>query len=79
MHINKNIAISVTGFVFNPLSKDSFSTNQVGQEVFRKLQSRASRAEHISTLFSADQATVEKDLSDLNLLIIEYLYLMQYC
>ncbi len=80
MHINKNIAISVTGFVFNPLSGDSFSTNQVGQEVFRKLQSGASRAElveHISTLFSVDQATVEKDLSDFLLVLKSYQILLE--
>jgi hypothetical protein len=33
MRIKKNIAVSDTGFVFNPTTGDSYSINQVGQEI----------------------------------------------
>lgn len=67
MHINKNIAISETGFVFNPLTGDSFSTNQVGQEILRKLQGGISQEDllkHITQKFSVDKTTLEKDMTD---------------
>jgi len=37
MRIRKNIAISDTGFIFNPTTGDSYSINQVGQEIGRIL------------------------------------------
>lgn len=33
MRIKKNIAVSNTGFVFNPTTGDSYTINQVGQEI----------------------------------------------
>lgn len=33
MRIKKNIALSNTGFVFNPTTGDSYTINQVGQEI----------------------------------------------
>ncbi|MDH4473139.1 MAG: PqqD family protein [Fluviicola sp.] len=79
MHINKNIAISETGFVFNPLSGDSFSTNQVGQAILRILQLGISQGEIVSQLvdeFSVDRQTVEKDLTDFLLMLRNYQILM---
>lgn len=75
MQINKNIAISETGFVFNPLTGDSFSTNQVGQEILRKLQSGINPSElirHITQKFSVDKTTIEKDLTDFTLMLKSY-------
>ena len=43
MQINKNIAISDSGFVFNPSTGDSFSTNQVGLEIIRLLKENKSK------------------------------------
>ena len=79
MHINKNIAISETGFVFNPLSGDSFSTNQVGQAILRILQLGISQGEIVGQLvekFSVDKQTVEKDLTDFLLMLRNYQILM---
>ena len=67
MQINKNIAISDSGFVFNPSTGDSFSTNQVGLEIIRLLKQNKSKEELIKELvgiFSIDESTIEKDLGD---------------
>jgi transcriptional antiterminator len=79
MHINKNIAISETGFVFNPLTGDSFSTNQVGQEILRKLQSGTNQEEllkHLTEKFNIDKTTLEKDMTDFMLMLNSYQILM---
>ena len=67
MHINKNIAISESGFIFNPSTGDSFSTNHLGQDIIRLLQSEKSWEEVIHSLqekFSVDKQTIENDLGD---------------
>jgi hypothetical protein len=72
MQINKNIAISDSGFIFNPSTGDSFSTNQVGMEIIRLLKDNKSKEEVISgvvSIFNVDEATVEKDLSDFTLML----------
>ena len=38
MEINKNIAISDSGFVFNPSSGESFSLNQSGTEILQMIK-----------------------------------------
>ncbi|MBK7139734.1 MAG: hypothetical protein IPH74_12225 [Bacteroidetes bacterium] len=45
MQINKNIAISDSGFIFNPSSGDSFSANQIGLEIIRLLKDGKSKIE----------------------------------
>jgi Coenzyme PQQ synthesis protein D (PqqD) len=73
MHINKNIAISESGFIFNPSTGDSFSTNHLGQEVIRLLQSEKSLDEVMESVqgkFSIDKQTLEKDIAD-------FLYMLQ--
>jgi len=35
MKISQNIAISENGFLFNPATGDSFSTNACGKEIIR--------------------------------------------
>ncbi len=72
MQINKNIAISDSGFIFNPSTGDSFSTNQVGMEIIRLLKDNKSKEEVISGVvskFNVDESTVEKDLSDFTLML----------
>jgi len=67
MKLNKNIAVSESGFIFNPLSGDSFSTNPLGQEIVRLLKEDKSKQEIIAALsskYEADEATIEKDIND---------------
>jgi hypothetical protein len=75
MQINKNIAISDSGFVFNPSTGDSFSTNQVGLEIIRLLKENRSKEELIKELvlkFSTDESTLEKDLGDFFMMLNSY-------
>ncbi len=72
MQINKNIAISESGFIFNPSNGDSFSTNQVGLEIIRLLKDDKGKSEIVSELvnkFQTDSATLEKDLGDFFLML----------
>lgn len=67
MQINKNIAISGSGFIFNPSSGDSFSSNAIGLEIIQLLKEDKSRQdimEHISNRYEVDAGTLEKDVQD---------------
>jgi len=52
MRIRKNIAISDTGFVFNPTTGDSYSLNQVGREILSHLGENKSKDDIISIMTS---------------------------
>ena len=63
MQIRKNVAVSETGFVFNPTTGDSYSINQVGQEILSYLGEDKSQAEITSlmtTEYDIDTASFEK-------------------
>ena len=63
MQIRKNVAVSETGFVFNPTTGDSYSINQVGQEILSYLGEDKSQAEITSlmtTEYDIDEASFEK-------------------
>jgi len=67
MHIKKNIAISDSGFIFNPSTGDSFSTNPIGLEIIKMLKDGKSREdikEAIFKVYATDQSTFEKDFYD---------------
>ena len=53
MRIKKNIAISDSGFVFNPTTGDSYSINAVGQQILRYLGEDRS-AEEITSLMTTE-------------------------
>jgi len=76
MHINKNIAISESGFIFNPSTGDSFSTNHLGQDIIRLLQSEIPMDEVIQSVqekYSVDKQTLEKDLVDFLYMLKTYM------
>jgi hypothetical protein len=67
MQIKKNIAVSESGFVFNPTTGDSFSINQVGQEILAYLADHKSPAEITSlmtTSYDIDPPSFEKYFYD---------------
>mgnify|MGYP006186444269 CR=1 FL=1 len=72
MKVRKNIAISDSGFLFNPSTGDSYSVNPIGQEIIQFLQEEKSELEIIEYLlneYMIDKNTIEKDLYDfLNML-----------
>ena len=67
MQIKKNIAVSETGFVFNPTTGDSFSINQVGREILAYLSENKSPTEITSlmtTTYDIDPPSFEKYFYD---------------
>lgn len=67
MKLKKNIATSEEGFVFNPGTGDSFSTNPIGAEIIALLkEDKAMPAiiDVICTRYDVDPAQFEKDLDD---------------
>lgn len=67
MKIKKNVAISESGFIFNPTTGDSFSTNPIGLEIIRMLKDEKSKDEIRKTIlgkYITDESTFEKDYYD---------------
>ena len=67
MNIKKNIALSDSGFVFDPSSGDSFSTNPIGLEIIKLLKNGKSADEikkHITSSYMIDENSFEKDFYD---------------
>lgn len=67
MQINKNIAISDSGFIFNPSSGDSFSSNAIGLEIINYLKADKSTEEIIKCItekYTVESSTLEKDIQD---------------
>lgn len=75
MKLNTNIAISDTGFIFNPATGDSFSTNNVGLEIIRLLKEEKKKEDIILNIrekFSVDEASLDKDLVDFLMMLNNY-------
>lgn len=67
MKVRKNIAISDSGFLFNPSTGDSFSMNPIGHEILQMIQDEKSEMDIIDEItanYAIDKNTVEKDLYD---------------
>jgi hypothetical protein len=75
MKLNTNIAISDTGFIFNPATGDSFSTNNVGLEIIRLLKEEKKKEDIILNIrekFSVDETSLDKDLVDFLMMLNNY-------
>lgn len=67
MNLLKNLALSDTGFVFNPATGDSFSVNPIGLDIMKQLKEGKTEAEvkkHMLDTYQTDAETVEKDIYD---------------
>ena len=67
MNIRKNIAVSETGFIFNPLTGDSFSVNETGLFLLEKLKEGENEETILKAFqeeFELDRNTAEIDLND---------------
>ena len=65
--LKKNIAVSESGFVFNPTSGDSFSLNTVGTEILRLMKDGKSENDIKNTIrawYDIDEETLDKDYYD---------------
>ncbi|NOU48846.1 MAG: PqqD family protein [Bacteroidales bacterium] len=79
MNLKNNIAISDSGFVFNPSSGESFSVNQIGLEMLNMLRQKFTTEDivtHIEKGFQAERPTIERDLNDFIDMMNQY-HLMQ--
>lgn len=75
MRIRKNIATSDEGFLFNPTTGDSFSTNTIGSEIINLLKldkSPVEITEEICERYDVDKILFERDLEDFTSLLKEY-------
>ncbi len=67
MQIRKNIAVSETGFVFDPTSGESYSINKEGQAIMAMLKDEKSLEEissEMCTEYAIDPASFEKYFYD---------------
>jgi len=67
MKLKENIAISESGFIFNPEIGTSFTTNSLGVAILKQLKIKTSTDEIIESViknYEIDATTCEKDLDD---------------
>lgn len=75
MPIKKDIAISESGFLFNPETGDSYSLNPIAVELFKMLQEQQSDdaiSEFVMENYLVDRDTLEKDLYDFKQMLGSY-------
>jgi len=75
MKIKKNIAVSDSGFLFNPSTGDSYSVNPVGLEMLRLLKEGKKDSliiDYIQNNYLIARDTIEKDLYDFKNMLESY-------
>ncbi|HMM12371.1 MAG TPA: PqqD family protein [Bacteroidales bacterium] len=80
MKIKSNIAISDNGFVFNPLTGESFTANPTGLEIINSMRRGVSSAQIIENLcstFQVEPTQAERDLQDFTEMMRQY-HLLSY-
>jgi hypothetical protein len=68
MPLKKNLALSETGFIFNPSTGDSFSANPVASEMIALLREGKSPEEikkQLLNTYEVEKITLDKDFDDL--------------
>jgi len=75
MNIKSDIALSDSGFVFNPASGESYTVNPIGVEIIQLLKdgkSIAEVSEQILENYNTDLITIDKDLNDFIVMLKQY-------
>ena len=65
--IKKNIATNEFGFVFNPSTGDSYSSNPIAAEIIQQLKENISLEDIKKTLldkYEVEKSTLEKDVDE---------------
>jgi len=76
MKIKKNIALSDSGFIFNPSTGESFSVNPIGVEIIKMLKENKEKddiRDAILEKYQTDEGTFERDYYDFINIINHYL------
>ena len=79
MKLKSNIALSESGFIFNPATGDSYSANPAGKRILELMKSGAGHDKIIKTLaseFEVENYQLEQDLDDF-LSLLRQLYLTE--
>jgi len=75
MNVKKNIATSEEGFLFNPATGDSFSTNAVGSEIILLLKKGRTTREIVDEMcsrYDVDRVLFERDLEEFMTILKEF-------
>lgn len=67
MILKKSIAVSKSGFIFNPSTGDSYTVNQVAAEILELLKESKTLAEvkqEILQKYDVDEKSLDEDLHD---------------
>ncbi len=75
MKLKKNVAVSETGFLFNPSTGDSYSINPIGMDIVNMMHEGRSKDEikrRIMADYVCDESTFEKDFYDFTLMLRNY-------
>lgn len=77
MKIKTNIALSESGFIFNPNTGESFTLNPAGMEIFEMIRDEKDMQEILDALlekYDIEENLAEKDLED----FLHYLNVYQF-
>ncbi len=72
--IKRNIATNEFGFIFNPSTGDSFSSNPIAAEIIQMMKDNFSVNDIKKALlekYDVDRSTLEKDMDDFIILLKE--------
>jgi len=75
MQLKRNIAISDSGFLFNPSTGDSYSINTIGNQILRLMKEEKDEnqiIEYILENYDVDIDAVKKDLYDFTKILESY-------
>lgn len=75
MKLKENIALSESGFVFNPMNGESFTINETGRHILQLLKEGKDEdeiIEQINNEYQTKKMNVEKDIQDFLELIKRY-------
>lgn len=75
MKMKSNIALSESGFIFNPNTGESFTLNPVGQELFEMIrdgQDYSSIRKKFLEVYEVEETIFEKDYEDFVHLLHSY-------
>ena len=67
MKVNRNLAVSENGFLFNPATGDSFSVNELGVLIINKIREGKSKNEILDLIleeYQAEKSVAEKDFNE---------------
>ena len=67
MEIKRDIAISESGLIFNPITGSSFTTNPIGCEIIKMLKAKATLPDiqkYILTVYDVSADEFQRDFED---------------